>query len=447
MVSDAGTLISNDVGCHSCKIRKVKCDEEKLRVEGEREPQCRRCTTARIRCEWRSGPVPRMAPKRLAAKGQRLENRGQSRPPVDTREAQPLVPISRLPALREPECIQAANSLSLSSFDRSCLDYLRDSVLVVLLGKHWPWSTISYTYKRVAVKEPMVMSMILATTASEIHRSRLFDNGHGGSLEFNGVSDVHGRMHYGQALSGLREALVHDVKPPEKLEAIFITLWLMIDYENRFGSGSVGMDVHMHGITGLLFNHVLPSVKYTEELRVAFSSKGGEALDGLIRAGNVDCGRAQLPCGTFDERLRSTTVPLFLLWILYFCTPGALFCSSGIARVDANLFRLFLRSDPESGPLTLPELYKISRQSPARFWGAEYPAAARLDDLENLPALNLYHKSHVIQFKITELFRQDGVAIEKSTCWDDSPYKGLADELASASEVGTCHPKILHSDM
>lgn len=279
------------------------------------------------------------------------------------------------------------------------------------------------------------MNMILATTASEIHRSRLFDSDNAGSLPSSAMSDVHGRSHYGQALSGLRDALEHDVKPVERLEAIFITLWLMIDYENRFGSGSTGMEVHMHGITGLIFNHLLPSVRSAKQLQVALLSEGREAIDELVRV-DSDTGQVQVLFGTFDERLRSTTVPLFLLWMLYFCTPGALFCSSGMAKVDVNLFRLFLRSD-KSGPLTLPELYKISRQSPARFWGSEYPSSARLDDLENLPGLNLYHKAHVIQFKITELLRQESTP--ESTSWDDSPYKSLIDDLVTTSEVGACH--------
>lgn len=280
----------------------------------------------------------------------------------------------------------------------------------------------------------MVMSMILATTASEINRSRVFDcSNTSGDLPTNDLADVNGRMHYGQALSGLREALTHNVKLPEKLEAIFITLWLMVDYENRFGSGSAGIDVHMHGIIGLLFNHVLPTVKYTEALRVAFSNEGGDTIDRLIHAGSDGSRSLGLPSGDFNERLRSTTVPLFLLWILYFCTPGTLFCSSGVGKVDESLFRLFLRQDHESSRLTLPQLYKISRQSPSRFWGAEYPAAAHLDDLENLPGLNLYHASHVAQFKITELFKQDRNMDQFS--WDDSPYKQLIDELAATSEV------------
>ncbi|XHF96726.1 hypothetical protein AWENTII_000345 [Aspergillus wentii] len=291
----------------------------------------------------------------------------------------------------------------------------------------------------------MVMSMILATSASEIHRSRLYDcDTVPGSLPIDALSDVDGRMHYGRALSNLREALKQDVKPPEKLEALFITLWLMIDYENRFGSGKSAINVHMRGITTLLFNHVIPSLKNMGSLRIAPNPEDEESANLLPETDNqspkttesAESEKISNASAGFDQRLRSTTVPLFLLWTLYFCTPGALFCSPGLARIDANLFRLFLRTelDPQTATLTLPELFRISRQSPSRFWGKEYPATAHLDDLENLPGLTLYHQSHVIQFKITEQFKHGFIKGDSSCCWDQSSFKSLIDEIVTIAD-------------
>lgn len=418
-------------GCRTCKVRKVKCDEERLHVKGLEEPQCRRCLVARIACDWKRGPIPRKAPKGLSMK----QKPGQNRLSDAKDFRHPLLPIPRLPTRELGDCLQASNSLTLTRFDRFCLDYLQDSALVLLLGKHWPWSTLSYTYRRVAVKEPMVMSMILATTASEIHRSRLYDCDNApGSLPVDSLSDVAGRVHYGQALSGLREALTHEVKSPEKLEAIFITLWFMVDYENRFGNGAVGINIHMQGIMSLLFNRVLPSLKQAEAMQIAFAE--GRAINWLTSTDTPNSCEGQLEHGKFNERLRSTAVPLFLLWFLYYCTPGSLFCRPKVGCTDTRIFRFLLRSDQEDFSLTLPELYKISRQSPARFWGQEYPAAAQVDDLENLPGLSLYHRSHVIQFKITEHFSQGCMdEQELSTPWEESLYKGLVDDLITTAEV------------
>ncbi|KAJ5783216.1 hypothetical protein N7457_004990, partial [Penicillium paradoxum] len=51
---------------------------------------------------------------------------------------------------------------------------------------------------------------------------------------------LNGRMHYGRALSSPHHALKNNVmKSPQKLEAMFIKLWLMLDYENRVGNVEV----------------------------------------------------------------------------------------------------------------------------------------------------------------------------------------------------------------
>lgn len=314
-----------------------------------------------------------------------------------------------LPGCTHDSSLQAANSLVLSGSDRSRLNYLQDSVLVTILGKQWPWSTVSYTYHRVAVKEPMVMSMILATTASEIHRSRLHDSDSTCLYSAAGdFSDIDGRVHYGTALSRLREALAEGVKTSSKLEAVFITLWLMIDYENRFGSGAsllkyedcsaAAITAESPGAAGLLFDNSAEGASLTE--RVARSPVDSVA-------------------GPSAGKLVYTAVPLFLLWTLYFFTPGALFFGPGAVyepgfeKVNDDLyrlFRLFLHAEDENTRLN--------------------PAKAQLDDLENYPGLALYHKSHVVQFRITELFRQ-----ARGTPWNEAPYQQTVDEIIRIANV------------
>ncbi|PWY72297.1 hypothetical protein BO70DRAFT_431677 [Aspergillus heteromorphus CBS 117.55] len=401
-----GRKTRSRTGCRTCRVRKVKCDEEKLSVPGQKEPQCRRCAAAQILCEWKGGPIPRGPAKASLAKTVGVLTRSVKRPAHVPPTPSPTVALS--PPGGSETRIQAANSLALSVFDRSCLGYLQDSALVVILGKHWPWSTVSYAYHKIAVREPMVMSMMLATTSSEINRSRLYARAEESSVQ--DLSDVDSRVHYGRALSGLREALKPDVKSPAEIEAIFITLWMMIDYENRFGSGTAGINIHIRGIESLLFNHVVPSLKQLEPPQAAITAgdfkpaagpKNEMGSKGLAlppeRPGGGEISKS---------RLRNTAVPLFLLWTLYFFTPGALLSGPGAARLDADLFKFFIQEETENAGLSLAELYRIGRQSPSRFWGESYPATAQLDDLENLSGLTLYHRSHVTQFKITELFRQ-----------------------------------------
>ncbi|KAJ5802512.1 C6 zinc finger domain protein [Penicillium pulvis] len=427
-------------GCRSCRMRKVKCDEEKRQVPGLDEPQCRRCLSARILCEWKGGPIPRKATITSATvtkKGRETahtEKAGESSQVVRNQQQQPsssrapLLPLERFDG-NSDQHVTAANSLTLSGFDRDCLNYLQNSTLVVLLGKQWPWSTVSYAYQKISVKEPMVMSMILATTAREVHRSRLYDQEALPSISASNEScDLGGRMHYGRALSSLRHALKQDVKTPQKIEAIFITLWLMIDYENRFGSGAPAINIHIRGIESLLHNHIVPLLQ--DRLSSQTTTFQSSSLSALTLEpetfpqqsspevqSSTDSPITNAPSPEFYsepnslDTLRCTSVPLFLLWTLYFFTPAALFFGPGTARLDTDIFQFFLGAEtPTTGPLTLPELYRISRQSPSRFWGESYPVSAQLDDMENLPGTSI-----------------------AGSCWGVSPYQRLINEINTLS--------------
>ncbi|KAJ5098928.1 hypothetical protein N7532_005929 [Penicillium argentinense] len=452
-------------GCRTCRIRKVKCDEEKQLVHGQEEPQCKRCTSARIRCEWKGGPIPRK-PKPYSASGTALSTKDREKvqhgggagtalqqshiqSPATSRKAI-LMPAQDIGNASCDNRVQAANSLTLSAFDRDCLKYLQNSTLVVILGKHWPWSTVSYAYHKIGVKEPMVMSMILASTAREIHRSRLHDQEASSTpSSSNENCELDGRTHYGRALSSLRHALKQDVKSPEKIEAIFITLWLMIDYENRFGSGAAAINIHIRGIESLLHNHIVPLLQGSAGSCPSHGS--GTTSTSAIMLGDetsinppVDIRPApsdeisaekssSFPAVSSPlDGLRCTSVPLFLLWTLYFFTPAALFFGPATTKLDTDIYQFFLGAETDSpARLTLSELYRISRQSPARFWGEKYPMSAQLDDMENLPGLTLYHRSHVAQFKITELFKQ-GVGAG-TTLGEETPYQQIIDEINTIS--------------
>ncbi|KAJ5844523.1 uncharacterized protein N7525_002264 [Penicillium rubens] len=305
--------------------------------------------------------------------------------------------------------------------------------------RHWPWSTVSYAYHKIATKEPMVMSMMLASAAREIYRSKLYDNENSlGHLPSSEQSDMDGRAHYGRALSSLREALKQEVKSPQQIEAIFITLWLMIDYENRFGSGASAINIHIRGIETLLYNHIVPLLEcHTRPAAITDSQVPSQRPKPIMNvstfgehAGTSDTATLAPPAGSIDG-LGGTCVPLFLLWTLYFFTPAALFFGPGTGRLDTDIFRFFLQSETGNSALSLSELYKLSRQSPSRFWGDGYPMSSQLDDLENLPGLTLYHRSHVIQFKITEMFKHtSGPDI---TLGEDSPYQRIANEISTLS--------------
>ncbi|CAI7591039.1 unnamed protein product [Penicillium glandicola] len=309
-------------------------------------------------------------------------------------------------------------------------------MLVVVLGKRWPWSVVSYAYQKIATKEPMVMSMMLASAASEICRSKLYDMENcSGHLSRTEGSNIHGRVHYGRALSNLREALKQEVKSPQQIEAIFITLWLMMDYENRFGSPSA-TNIHIRGIETLLHNHILPLLQ-SHKRQAAINDSGvpSQQVEASMdpstlsecASNNTDSTTVVSPTGSIDG-LGGTCVPLFVLWTLYFFSPAVIFFSPGTAQLETDIIRFFSRSETRNHALSLSELYRLSRQSPCRFWGNGYPVSSQLDDLENLPALALYHRSHVLQFEIMEMFDDSDISFG-----EDSPYQRVAKEINTLS--------------
>lgn len=284
----------------------------------------------------------------------------------------------------------------------------------------------------------MVMSMMLASAAREIHRSKLYDTENSyDQLVSNEQSDMDGRVHYGRALSGLREALKRDVKSPRQIEAIFITLWLMIDYENRFGSGASAINIHIRGIETLLYNHIVPLLQGHTHLPTIMAEIQDPLQEPHAQLDVSSMGDTASSAGLSAlgpaHGLGGTCVPLFLLWTLYFFTPAALFFGSETARLDTDIFRFFLRSETGNTALSLPYLYRLSRQSPARFWGEDYPMSSQLDDLENLSGLTLYHRSHVIQFKITEMFKESSTS---DICFGvGSPSQRIIKEINTLSIV------------
>lgn len=464
-------------GCRTCRIRKVKCDEEKQRIQGRDEPQCNKCVAARIGCEWKGGPIPRKSPSTSSTKKSRnwqfARNATDSKRIVARQSQQKpsevgsncLIP-QRIGYESHTQTLQAANSLTLSAFDRDCINYLQDSTLVVLLGKHWPWSTISYAYHRIAINEPMVMSMMLASAAREIRRSQLYDQEGLSEAPSNILScELDGSMHYGRALSSLRHALKQGVTSLDKIEAVYVTLWLMIDYENRFGNGAPAINIHIRAIQSMLQDHVVPLLQNREsrqgQAAISISDDRSPQEDRLLamHENTKDLDLSPASPSISLNGLQCTSVPLFFLWTLYFFTPGALFLDSLTSKLDTDIFQSFFGTEAHTnGPLELPELYRINRQSPSRFWGDSYSLSAQLDDVENLPGLALYHRSHVLQFKTTELFKSGCAA---NVAWEGKgcpPYQWIIDEIQTLSVVrlasllilfmnsGPAHLALLYTD-
>lgn len=304
--------------------RKIKCDEQR--------PSCRRCASLQLECEWaartRKSRTVSKVKKRHTTLTSRPSQRSirplRSRPesfspdiPVQYEPVTTLSPstdsISNFPQLslmeewasqrtvtwlfnnqghsqlRIPSSastpsilrslstahIPCANSLILSPHDRRCLEYYPSSTMVLGYLKPWQWSKLSYIYQKTASNDAIVMRMILAMSASEMHR---LENG-SSSATANDSHDL-GLFHYNLAVRELSvflgQEIAGDVK--QRLERLLAALLFMVEYEVRFGYSRHHLRLHLQGVRSLFEsyeNFVLNRQK--QRLITSAEHAGGES--------------------------------------------------------------------------------------------------------------------------------------------------------------------------
>jgi hypothetical protein len=114
--------------------------------------------------------------------------------------------------------------------------------------KPWQWSKLSYIYQKTASSDAIVMRMILAMSASEMHR---IENGSSSAT----ASDSHdlGLFHYNLAVRELSvflgQEIAGDVK--QRLERLLAALLFMVEYEVRFGYSRHHLRLHLQGVRSL----------------------------------------------------------------------------------------------------------------------------------------------------------------------------------------------------
>ena len=145
--------------------------------------------------------------------------------------------------------IPCANSLLLSPHDRRCLEYYPSSTMVVGYLKPWRWSNLSYLYEKTAASDPILMRMILAISASEMHR-----NTNPSTSTITCDSHDVGLHHYNLAVRELSGLLAQkdDFDANRRMERLLATLLFMVDYEVKFGYSRHHLRLHLEGVRSLL---------------------------------------------------------------------------------------------------------------------------------------------------------------------------------------------------
>jgi hypothetical protein len=161
------------------------------------------------------------------------------------------IPTPLYPPLSASE-IACANSLTLTEHDQKYFQYFPSSSIVYYYMKGWHWSSFCYLYQGPAATNKVIMRMILALSASDMHRQGLMVRSPG-----RPTAEDHGRYHYNLAVKEFRQLLETPRRhvSVEELEIIFATMFLMVTYEWQFGHSVRHLQLHLHGVRSLLESH------------------------------------------------------------------------------------------------------------------------------------------------------------------------------------------------
>lgn len=434
------------IGCQTCRQRKVKCDEIR--------PICNRCDRLSISCEWgfsgkQSGKSLQLRHAQSTARSRQwylaylrrnygaqststssswmtkeLMGRGGARSTTTTTTitttpwpwndglqsmlgvSTPAVPITdlfpphhdlRVMELSSPE-MTCSNALTMTAADQNYFRYFPSSSVVFYYMKSWEWSSLGFLYKGPAAANKIIMRMMLAIAASDMHRQGYFS-----SAAEKESTRRRAQYHYELAVQEFRQYLEEHGSANAELgkaervlesgsEMIFSIMFLMITYEWYFGHSVKHFQMHIEGVRCLLKAH--PEIFVTRKI-----------ADTILTTGTrPDSGMSFIPSQ-------------LLLWILYVALvplvrdPHFLSMTNFKSRymeisghprgLTGSLYNTLI----ESGHSALhPDyLHQCARIWGRCLWAEEYPDQQILDDMENHRALELLHHAIIIWNKIWQL--------------------------------------------
>ncbi|KAJ5159384.1 uncharacterized protein N7482_006388 [Penicillium canariense] len=303
-------------------------------------------------------------------------------------------PLYRPLSVNEIACV---NSLTLTEHDQKYFQYFPSSSIIYYYMKGWHWSSFCYLYRGPAATNKVIMRMILAMSATDMHRQGLVVRSPG-----RPTAEDHGRYHYSLAVKEFRQLLETPRRrvSVSELETIFATMFLMITYEWYFGHSVRHLQLHLDGVRSLLVSH--PQLFRLKDVTDVFLSPEDDSPS--------------------SEDAAVSTVSFipeqFLLWVLYIdasCRPMGL---------TESLYDYVMQSN---NPALHPDhLHRCARLWGRCFWGEQYPDQEVLDDIENYRALELLHAGFCFRH------RTWGVLVESGTGSDTT--ESLFRELISTRD-------------
>ncbi|KAH9223915.1 hypothetical protein DL95DRAFT_440081 [Leptodontidium sp. 2 PMI_412] len=385
-------------GCWTCRGKKVKCDEVR--------PSCSRCVRLSRDCDY----IPRQR-KKCGPRRPKIGSRHSPKAPTEMDDGSLGGSISsststegsterrtstngslitrRLQVLSDlpPPTISAACSLVLSSQDHEAIQHFRTSFAIRQHTKNPKYSVLSIIF-RLAESNAMVMHMVTAIAGQEI--SYLESSEKDGVLESSRPAE-----HYGDAIRILADTFKNN-EAISDMDSILATLWLMMQYEQRFGDGhGMGLKSHLSGLAAVL------RTKYP-------------ALSDLLGAGrgfpSASLGVESLPSPPSDSLERtplSTFATRMLVWFSSFDASAATYGLGG--QVNSSLTQLLSQVTDEDEDNPIRGYFKVHQHSNSLFrtvWGESYPQSELLDDLENREIFYLFGSCGQLRYMVADLARR-----------------------------------------
>ncbi|CAI6042553.1 unnamed protein product [Clonostachys chloroleuca] len=236
-MSGPGTRSRN--GCLTCRKRKVKCDEV--------HPICSHCISHRFSCDWPTSEGID-ARSRVAKSGTKCPQArvGYARnEALACRRAGSRRRPTLAPTITEPP-IRCRNSLILEPKDKQYLQFFSFTTVFAQYD-FGDASCLRYITQELALSNGIIMNMVLAISASEMHRQ---------GLQSNGVDC--GLRRYALAMEDLRVGLerVADVRPKIGVEILLLSIFLMLNYEIHYSASPERIRAHLEGLRALACSNV-----------------------------------------------------------------------------------------------------------------------------------------------------------------------------------------------
>ncbi|KAF2496090.1 hypothetical protein BU16DRAFT_366807 [Lophium mytilinum] len=223
-------------GCHTCKKRKIKCDESK--------PICQRCQTSGYVCAGYAHP-PHFVHASTVPFTSMEDDVTTPKKPKDSTSA---TPVTVVPRMRTP----APNELSLVAFKADfCLSFLFDNFVWRTYGTPWLQTAAAGKLDSLALEACQALSWA-----------------HFGVTHHQRDILVEGSVRYGNALKGLIPGLSDPMRPG--VEALIVPVMIMLMHAS-FQEDRAASVAHLKGLMTLLL--VCGPEKFQREpLRSAFES-------------------------------------------------------------------------------------------------------------------------------------------------------------------------------